>query len=85
MKHFNAKQIPARYEAMLGPNTNQLWIYDNLDAVYIDIPSDLLDELTAKFGNDNLSAERHLEGLCNAPKNPSWLGDTDHHYTDIEI
>ena len=34
-----------RYEAVLGPNTHQLWIYDNETNEFIDPPADVLDSL----------------------------------------
>ena len=34
-----------RYDALLGPNTKQFWIYDNENDTYIDPPIDVLDEI----------------------------------------
>ncbi len=70
-----------RYEALLGPNTKQLWLYDNENDTYIDPPTDVFkeaekimyadEEVTA----DSISAaEAYLENIANND-NPDWLHD----------
>ena len=70
-----------RYEASLGPNTKQFWLYDNEKNVYIDPPIDVLEkaeEIRWKDGAetaDSISdAEAYLEDLANN-ENPEWLHD----------
>lgn len=69
-----------RYEALLGPNTKQFWLYDNDNDTYIDPPTKVLekaDEIRYKDGNetaDSISeAEAYLERL--AAQEPEWLHD----------
>lgn len=69
-----------RYEAILGPNTKQFWLYDAVNDTYIDPPKDVLDEIEEiRWANgeetaESISeAEARLEEL--ASKNPEWLHD----------
>lgn len=39
---YNFKNM--NYEMVSRPNTNQLWIYDNTNDVFINPPSELLDK-----------------------------------------
>ena len=70
-----------RYEALLGPNTKQFWLYDNENDTYIDPPTTVLEEMDAiryKDGEettDSISeAEAYLERIANED-NPDWLHD----------
>ena len=81
----------SRYEATLGPNTKQWWIYDSEEDVYIDPPLEVLDEVAKinenveKLTADDIEKERdYLEALCN-DKQPDWLSETDFWYPDVEI
>ncbi len=81
----------SRYEATLGPNTKQWWIYDSEEDVYIDPPLEVLDEVAKinenveKLTADDIEKERdYLESLCN-DKQPDWLSETDFWYPDVEI
>lgn len=69
-----------RYMAILGPNTNQWWVYDDVRDVYIDPPKSVLDQL-AKL--DIAEREARLMEVIKAE--PEWLNEEDHHYDDIEI
>ena len=71
-----------RYEAMLGPNTNQWWIYDNEKDIYIDPPQTIHEEIS-KTG-DSQFVEDYLNDVCNRLK-PIWLFEEEFWYSDIEI
>ena len=75
-----------RYEALCGPNTHQLWIYDNETNEFIDPPADVLDSLDDMDLDD---AERELERLAvEQAKLPDggWLNDGYRYDADsIEI
>ena len=36
-------------EVMLGPNTNQYWVYDDIDDVFIDPPKELVQNRSLRF------------------------------------
>ena len=78
-----------RYEAMLGPNTKQFWLYDGENDTYIDPPIVVLDEaekIRWKDGEetaDSISeAEAYLERIANADPEPEWLHDGNEY--DVE-
>ncbi len=80
-----------RYEAVLGPNTKQFWLFDSAEDVYIDPPLNILEaanEIRFKNGtetSDSISeAEFYLEDLANQHKDLPWLHDGNE-YKDIEI
>ncbi len=78
-----------RYESLYGPNTKQLWIYDNEQDAFIDPPKEVLDEIEEKFDlntADGLSeAEGYLDDICNNEE-PDWLEDEDYTYDeDLDI
>ena len=69
-----------RYEALLGPNTKQFWLYDSENDTYIDPPLDVLNEIEKirwKDGEETAdridAAEDRLVELAN--ENPDWLHD----------
>ncbi len=71
---------PGRYDAMIGPNTKQFWLYDNENNTYIDPPIAILreaDSIRWKSGTQTAEsiseAEAYLEKL--ALTNPDWLHD----------
>lgn len=70
-----------RYMAVLGFNTKQWWVYDNKKDLYIDPPTEVLDELEKLDDTDE--QESLLEKLAN--QEPDWLFDKDYRYKDIEI
>lgn len=82
-----------RYLILLGPNTRQWWIYDEVHDCYIDPPADVLQEISQddrSFTRVNgvlkevfNSEEEKLRHIVS--ENPDWLKDTDHWYYNIEI
>lgn len=69
-------------EVMLGPNTNQLWVYSNGVDRYIDPPKDVLDEIEEKYDSDD-DMEAALQKIVDT--DPDWLYDEAYWYDDIEI
>ncbi len=78
-----------RYESSYGPNTKQLWVYDNEQDAFIDPPKEVLDEIEKKFDlntqNGLFEAENYLDNICNNEE-PDWLEDEDYTYDeDLDI
>lgn len=70
----------SRYDAVMGFNTKQLWVYDNWEDVYIDPPKEVLDSLppySTYSGSED--AERELARIANE-ETPSWLQDISYWY-----
>lgn len=67
-----------RFDVVAGPNTNQLWIYDNDKDAYIDPPLAVLEE-----ADQQEDAEKYLQDVVD--ENPDWLYDTDCTYDDPEM
>ena len=65
-----------RYSVLLGFNTKQLWVYDEEENVFIDPPSEILNEINKKF-SDIDDEMNYLENICNNDK-PDWLNDRDY-------
>lgn len=63
-----------RYEAILGFNTKQWWVYDNEENTYIDPPSSVLESLS----DETDIAEEQLNNLL--AYKPDWLNDEDYQY-----
>ena len=79
------KQMENRYDALLGPNSKQFWLYDNENNTYIDPPTEVLekmDEIRYKDGEETADsideAESWLENLANNEE-PDWLHDGNEH------
>ena len=77
------------YEAVLGFNTKQWWVYDNDNDVFIDPPAEVLDDIERMFPDsireNSDAAQEYLTDLCNNEK-PDWLNDKDYWYdADIDI
>ena len=74
-----------KYSVLLGFNTKQLWVYDEEENVFIDPPSEILNEINKKF-SDIDDAMNYLENVCNN-NIPDWLNDKDYWFdadnTDI--
>ena len=71
-----------RYDAVLGYNTKQWWLYDNETDEYVDPPISVLDELKGmpSATADDISAQgSRLEEI--ASEEPTWLLDTDYRYS----
>ena len=64
-----------RYEVMMGFNTKQYWIYDNVEDCFIDPP----------IGYEKFSdiEENELQKVVDG--NPDWLYDEDHRYYDEDF
>ena len=76
-----------RYEALLGPNTKQFWLYDNENNTFIDPPTEVLNEIEKiRWENgeetaDSIdNAEVRLEEI--AAENPDWLHDGNEYDAD---
>lgn len=82
-----------RYLILLGSNTRQWWIYDEVHDAYIDPPADVLKEI-----QDDRSFNRGVNGILKdafvkeeaalrriVSEDPDWLKDIDYWYFDIEI
>lgn len=76
-----------RYEALLGPNTNQWWIYDNENDKLIDPPTIVLEVLKcypSETVEDMDVITNVLEVIANA--NPDWINDKEYIYDgDLEV
>lgn len=68
-----------RYEAVLGFNTKQWWVYDNKEDTYIDPPAKVLEGLSEEPD----IAEEQLNNLL--VHEPDWLNDKEFIYEEIEI
>ena len=73
-----------RLEPVLGPNTKQWWVYDNIRNMYIDPPSTVLDSLP-DYRDDIDAASNKLLDIIR--EEPDWLNDDDYWYVeeDFEI
>ena len=66
-----------RYEAVIGFNTKQIWVYDNEEDVYIDPPTDVLNSLP-DWREDPDAATSEMEEIAN--KHPDWLDEGEYWY-----
>lgn len=73
-----------RFEAVLGFNTKQWWVYDNKLDLYIDPPSEVLDSLP-DWREDCQKAEEEFQKIIDTK--PEWLNDTHYWFSgeDFEI
>ena len=72
-----------RYLPLLGPNSKQLWIYDEVEGVYIDPPADVLDYID-EHAADIEAAERLLSEMAAdeaAKPDGGWLMDREYWWT----
>ncbi len=74
-----------RYEVLAGPNTKQLWVYDNEEDAYIDPPTDVLDAVMSALG-PNKDWDKACDSLMDiiADEDPDWLRDEDYWYEEAE-
>lgn len=70
-----------RYEAVLGFNTKQWWVYDNECDVYIDPPAKVLDSLPDWREEPEKSHDEFQKVI---DTQPDWLNDKEYWY-DGEI
>ncbi len=85
--------MQGRYEALLGPNTKQFWLYDNKNDTFIDPPTEVLREIDAiAYPHKNRffatadtysAAERRLEEI--AATDPDWLHDGYEYPSSLDI
>ena len=66
-----------RYDAVIGFNTKQMWVYDNDEDVFIDPPIDVLNSLT-NWRDDPDAATREMIEIAN--KHPDWLDEKEYWY-----
>lgn len=78
-----------RYEALLGFNTKQFWIYDSVNDTFIDPPTEVLVEIEKIRYKDGIEtaesideAEYRLEQIANADPEPEWLHDGNEYDAD---
>lgn len=73
-----------RYEAVLGFNTKQWWVYDNDEDEYIDPPSSVLAKIR-DYSDDVNMQQSFLNGILTTE--PEWLYHKGYRYNgeDIEI
>ena len=73
-----------RYEVILGPNSKQLWVYDNIRDEYIDPPAKVLEKLDADFEwNDWEGKQDALYQIV--IQEPDWLYDEEYIYSAEEF
>ena len=71
-----------RFELVIGFNTKQAWVYDEVWDVFIDPPSEVLDKLSNWRNGDEWYKELNAE----VSKDPEWLYNRDYWYDgEIEI
>lgn len=78
-----------RYEAVVGFNTKQIWIYDNVNNSYIDPPAVILQAArTYALNDEEWSWEKeceYVERIANE-QNPDWLHDGNEYFDEnLEI
>ena len=71
-----------RCEAVIGFNTKQPWVYDNVRDVYIDPPAEVLDSLPDWREDSDKTCEALLE-ICKT--NPEWLLERQFWYGDEDF
>lgn len=71
----------SRFELIEGPNTNQYWLYDNQEDVYVDIPKDILDLLNSC---ENYNKANDLMEYIILNDDSEWLQNKEYQYDDIE-
>ena len=81
-KEWREQFYDNRLEAMIGFNTKQLWIYDDVRDVFIDPPAEVLDSLP-DWREDSEKAEEALLEICKSE--PEWLFDREYWYDDEDF
>ena len=71
-----------RLDVMIGFNTKQPWVYDNIRDVYIDPPAEVLDSLP-DWREDSDKAEEALLEICKTE--PAWLFEREFWYGDEDF
>ena len=72
-----------RYLPVFGPNSKQLWVYDEVEDVYIDPPADVLDYIDEHAADIEASEEMLLEMAVDEASRPDggWLCDKAYWWT----
>lgn len=71
-----------RYEAVLGCNSKQWWLYDSETEEYCDPPISVLNEinkLPSETADDLDKQAELLEDIANSPND--WIDDKDFRYS----
>ena len=71
-----------RLDVMIGFNTKQPWVYDNIRDVYIDPPAEVLDSLP-NWREDSDKTEEALLEICKTE--PDWLLERQFWYGDEDF
>lgn len=74
--------IQDRYEAILGFNSKQWWVYDSDNDRYIDPPKEVLDSLPS-WGEDVDKSKNAFQTIINGL--PAWLNDEEYQYDAEEM
>lgn len=81
-KQWREQFYANRLEAVIGFNTKQPWVYDNVRDVYIDPPAEVLDSLPDWREDSDKTCEALLE-ICKT--NPEWLYERQFWYGDEDF
>lgn len=89
-KHKKNKEAisACSYMPLYGPNTNQWWVYNETKDVYIDPPKSILHliNLTKPKSDGTRDFAEEERFFTRILKNkPSWLGDVEAQYAEVEI
>lgn len=68
------------YESVIGPNTNQIYAYDNDTDEFIDPPASVIKELDAKRNWRNDPDGYAADFQCILDTKPEWLLDITFRY-----
>lgn len=66
-----------RYEALLGFNTKQWWVYDNYTDEYCDPPTKVLNQI-GDYSRDVNEQKSFFDGIL--ATEPEWLNDEEYRY-----
>ena len=71
-----------RYLPVLGPNSKQLWVYDEVEGMYIDPPAAVLDEIDAATDDIDEAERLLLEMVVDEAAKPDggWLMEREYWY-----
>jgi len=73
------------YSVVLGPNTKQLWVYDEENDTFIDPPAAVLEALDKEYDwLDWEGKEEALQAILDEDE-PDWLFDEEYIYDAEEF
>lgn len=81
-KDWREQFYNTRLDVMIGFNTKQPWVYDNIRDVYIDPPAEVLDSLPDWREDSGKTCKALLE-ICKTE--PDWLFDRQFWYGDKDF